>query len=431
MESIKRIWRFVLQLSSVRAGILIFSMALLVRLAFILVFHPYDDRTWLELERVAVSLATTGVYGNPYAVPTGPSAHVSPGYTLILAAVIRLFGTGIPGEIAKELLASAVTSFQCAILPAVAVALYLDRRAGILAGFISALYPAKPMVQIAGKWEAPYTALFLMLVPVITVHLWKRHNLTPRNALVHGISWALAVLFASVLLPMFVVFVLLGVYFCRRNGIKPYLSFAALELLIVVACLTPWAVRNYVALGSPILTRSNFGLEMRISNNDLATPNERLNDMKGLYRMYHPLQSPEEAMKVRQMGEIAYNRRELEFAYQWIHAHPTRFLQLCLERFRWFWLFTDQTSWIKTLFLDTTVFLGLGGLIYVFQRQRLTGIVLAVVLLIYPLPNYLIHVGLRQRYPVDWILTLLSTSLVIGSLPKVQRIMPLKKDEGV
>jgi hypothetical protein len=427
MKSIKGIWLFVWQSSPARAGILIFSIAFLVRLVFILVFHPYHDRTRLELERVAISLATTNVYGDPYAIPTGPSAHVSPGYTLILAGLFRLFGTGIPAEIIKELLASVVTSLQCALLPVLAAGLYLDSRAGILAGLISALYPAKPMVQIDGKWEAPYTALFLIVVSVMVVQLWTGHKLTIRNALLHGIVWGLALLFASVLLPVFLVFVLLGFYFCRRAGIRRYLSFAALELLIVAACITPWAIRNYRALGSPILTRSNFGLEMRVSNNDLATPNERLNDIKGVYRIYHPLQSPEEAMKVRQMGEVAYNRQELELAKQWIRTHPARFLQLCLERFWLFWFFTDQTSLMKTLFLDIMVFLGFLQLAYVFREQRVTAIVLTVILLIYPLPYYLVHIGLRYKYPLDWLLTLLTAALLVSWAPKLRQIFTGKE----
>ena len=52
--------------------------------------HQYRDLERFELERISLSLATTGVFGNPYAVPTGPSAHVSPGYALILAGIFRL-----------------------------------------------------------------------------------------------------------------------------------------------------------------------------------------------------------------------------------------------------------------------------------------------------------------------------------------------------
>ncbi|MDQ2776451.1 MAG: hypothetical protein M3Y57_16280, partial [Acidobacteriota bacterium] len=77
-------------MKKIRWGVWIFLLAFLVRLAFVVAFHPYRDLTRYELERTAISLAHTGVYGNPYAIPTGPTAHVSPGYTLLLAGLFRV-----------------------------------------------------------------------------------------------------------------------------------------------------------------------------------------------------------------------------------------------------------------------------------------------------------------------------------------------------
>ena len=37
---------------------------------------------------------------------------------------------------------------------------------------------------------------------------------------------------------------------------------------------------------------------------------------------------------------------------------------------------------------------------------------LALFLLILPLPNYVVHVGVRQRFPVDWIYLLLAVYAV-------------------
>ena len=259
MKTIERLWRFLTDVSSVQSGLFIFLIAFLARIAFIVIFHPYEDSTRYELERTAISLATTGVFGNPYAIPTGPSAHVSPGYTVLLAGLFRVFGTGIPAQIIKEVLASAVTSLVCALLPAVARAFTIDVRAGVFAGLVSALYPARPLVQIEGSWEAPYTAVALIVLSVLTVRLWRSREFTRRNGLVHGLAWGISLLFVSALLLMFVVFVIGGTYYVRCvAGVRRYLSFAVLEVFIVAALLAPWAIRNSYALGSPILTRSNL-----------------------------------------------------------------------------------------------------------------------------------------------------------------------------
>ncbi len=421
MKAVERIWQFMVTLSPLRMGLLLFAAAFLVRVAFILVFRPYLDLGRYELERIAISLATTGVYGNPYAVPTGPSAHVSPGYTLILAAVFRIFGTGIPGEIVKELLATAVTALSCALLPAVAKGLFLGREAGIIAGFICALYPERPLVQIEGDWETPYTVLGLMLISVLSVKLWKEQRLTIKNAAFHGFCWGTVLLFVGALVPMFIAFIAIGTYFFRRTGIRRYLVFSAIEILAVGICIAPWAIRNYYALGSAIPTRSNFGLEMRISNNDRASPNEKVNYLNGLYATFHPLQSVTEATKVREMGEVAYNKMAMKEAEQWIARHPGRFIDLCLGRARCFWFYLDRTSISKTMFLAITAAMGLLGLAFLFPEQPLTGVVLAIMLLIYPLPNYLVHVGLRQEYPIQWLMTLLTVFLVMKAGERASR----------
>ena len=407
MNTLYQFWQNLKLLNRWQTGILLFFLAFVVRLTLIVAFHPYRDLARYELERTAISLATTGVFGNPYAIPTGPTAHVSPGYTIILAALFRLLSTGIPAEIVKELLASAVTALQCALLPAVAENLSLDRRAGILVGLFCALIPLKPLVQIDGDWETPYTALFIMATLVLAVQTWKGCKLTISFAVLNGIVWGLALLFASVLLPIFAFFLLAGAYFCRNAGYKRYLAFAAVQISLVALCLLPWVIRNNHTLGAPIATRSNFGLELRVSNNNEATPDQRVNYLLGVYNLYHPLQNEKEALKVKQLGEVAYNQDAAKVAKNWISTHIRQFVYLCIGRIRCFWLYPDP-SLIKALFGDLTAILGLTGFFAILRKNLISGVAIGIVLLLYPAPNYLIHVGARQRYPIDWLLTTLS-----------------------
>ena len=392
-------------------GVVIFAVAFVVRVAFIVVAHPYHDLARYELERTAISLATTGVYGNPYAIPTGPTAHVSPGYTVLLAGLFRLFGTGVFAEIIKELLATFVTSLACGLLPFVANNLNISQRAGVLAGFFSALLPLSPLVQVDGDWEAPYTALALMLVCVLTARLWRNPDLTARNAVLHGVSWGVSLLFVSALGPLFGVFLLCGVFFCRQAGLDNYLKFAAIQFVVAVLCLSPWIVRNEHALGAPVWSRTNLGIELRVSNNDFAGPDQRVNSLNGVYNRYHPLQNADEAAKVRNLGEVAYNKQATSDAKSWIQTHPERFAQLCLGHLRDFWFYPDPSR-VKALLLGAIVLIGFLGLVFEWQENRTTAVILTLVLLIYPLPNYLIHVGVRQQYPINWIMILLCAALI-------------------
>lgn len=399
-------------------GVGLFTIAFLVRLAVIIHFRTYEDLARYELERTAISLAQTGVYGNPYAVPTGPTAHVSPGYTLILAAIFHLFGTGLRAEIVKQLLATGVSSLQIALLPAVAVALTLSKRLGLLAGILIALYPARPLVEVDGDWETPYIALALMLAAALTAQLWRTGDLRWAMAVRHGICWGVALLFVAALLPLFLAFVAVDAFWLRHQ-LRRYVAFAALEIIIVAACLAPWAVRNYFALGVPVVTRTNNGIELRISNNDLAVSDQRENYLRGLFDRYHPLQSRAEALKVRQLGEIEYNRELLAETKQWIYAHPKRFVELTLGRIRCFWFYFDPTSAIKTAFLWIVDALGFVGLAVALRRKPIAGVALGLIAVVYPLPNYLVHVGLRQSYPVEWFMLLLAASLANGALERI------------
>lgn len=397
---------------------------MLSRLPLMFYFHTYVNPARTELERTALSLARTGVFGNPYAVTTGPTGHVAPGYTLLLAGLFRVLGSGTAAEIVKQTLSAAVACLIYAVLPKAAEILLRDRRAGIVAGLIGAIYPARPTVEIRGDWETPYTALALILLAVLTVRLWRKRNWSGREALQHGVAWGVSLLFVPALMTIFAVFLASGALLVRRAGVWRYIPFLLVEVVIVAACLAPWAIRNYFALGSPVVTRTNLGLELWVSNNDDATPDQRLNYQRGVFARYHPLLNTEEALKVRAMGEVAYNRQAEEKAEEWMRTHPIRFLELCLGRLRCYWLYWDPTSPLKTLSLGLTVLLGWAGFAWLARRDRIAAMVAGLILLIYPMPNYLIHVGLRQEYPIHWLMMILAAAFVLWWLDSREKRRP-------
>lgn len=417
MKSLGQAWKWLNALAPKRLFLLIFLLALVLRVLGVLVSHQYLDVERYELERTAISLAQKGVYGNPYALPTGPSAHVSPGYTLILAALFKLFGTGIPAEIIKQIFASAITAFQCAFIVPVSRGLLLDVRIGLLTAIFSALLPTKFGTETMGDWEAPYTAIALMMLSVLMVRLYTRKNFSTCRAVLVGLVWGASLFFASVLLPIFAVSVLLGAVFAWRKERFRYLRFCLVEGLVVAACLAPWAIRNYRALGAPVLTRTNLGLELRVSNNDSATADEHINYGRGVYQVYHPLQNPREALKLRQIGELAYNKEAEQQALAWIGTHWKRFVQLTMQRGCLFWFYMHQPLGLlqrsKYFALALMHLIGLIGAIYLFRRNPTPAIVLSTILVVYPMPYYLVHVGPRQSYPIDWILNLLMFALLI------------------
>jgi hypothetical protein len=387
--------------------VLVFFVAFAVRVGLVMATHQYHDLSRYELQRAAYSLATTGVLGNPYAIPTGPTAHVAPGYPLILAAIYKLFGAETQGELAKELFASAVCALEWALVPWAAVRFGLPGLTGLLAGLLGAMLPFKLSVETKGDWEAIYSALALILISTLTIGMWRRRQFTNADALVSGLAWGISLLFYPAMLPLMGCLLVAGFFLLPGAA---YIKFALIQAALALLLLSPWIIRNQIALGAPVATRTNFGLELRLSNNELAGPLERENYEHGVYHVYHPLQSVQEAEKVRDLGEVEYNKQAMSAAVAWISAHPGEFITLTAKRIFYFWFQPIPGQRIKSVWLGITSIFCFAGLYTVWRQDPVLALLLGLMLLVLPLPNYLVHVGLRHRYPLDWICNLLTVS---------------------
>src|SRR5262245_62680204 len=102
------------------------------------------------MARTAIAFANKGELADPFAAPTGPTAHVPPLYPIFLSFLFRIFGTGVAGETVKCLLTCAVSSLRSAFMPSVARVLGLDSRLGLTAGLLSALYVPALVTELKG-----------------------------------------------------------------------------------------------------------------------------------------------------------------------------------------------------------------------------------------------------------------------------------------
>ncbi len=124
--------------------------------------------------------------------------------------------------------------------------------------------------------------------------------------------------------------VLIAIWFfqrLRRHVLVLAVSFGA--------ALLPWTVRNFVQLGGFVALRSNYSLELSVSNEDDAHAQSNDNFRNPVFR--HPSTSLAEALRVQQLGEWQYNRERAVEAHAWILSHPQKFLTLTGLRFVYFW----------------------------------------------------------------------------------------------
>ena len=392
---------------------IIFAVSSLIRIVKVLA-APRPPGTHLsEMENIARSLALHGTFADPYLLPTGPTAHTAPGYPILLGLIFLLFGIGAAGEIVSRIASAIVASIQYALLPRVSTALGLPRFTGAVAGLLAALAPYKGYVEGSrDSIDQPYLALALILLFLYTAKAWSAKPLAGETVspFARGLWWGLASLFSPILGFAFGAIIVYEIFAMRRHaGLAPLLAvFAAIQ--------APWAIRNWVEFHAFVPTRSNFGLELRISNRPESFALMEDNVSHGVLSRFHPGLNEDEARKVAAEGEMAYTRSEMADARAEIRRDPTRFLRLTGERFWRFWLAPSRR--FKTTAASTAItLLGLLGLCLLpaSPGTRLTWLIL----LTYPLVYYFVQVDARYTYPLGWIFLTPAVHAVILAAQKL------------
>src|SRR5271156_4167836 len=72
-----------------KVAIAIFILAFSVRIVIAFVTRAYAQPASGETAMVALSIAQNRGFANPFATPTGPTAHVAPAYTYLLALILK------------------------------------------------------------------------------------------------------------------------------------------------------------------------------------------------------------------------------------------------------------------------------------------------------------------------------------------------------
>jgi hypothetical protein len=375
---------------------------------------------WNEALRAAANLAADGTLSSPFAGgPTGPTAHIGPGYPYLASLVISAFGTDARGYFVLQLLTNLVVAVHVALLPWAASQLGLGFSTGLLAGlfYIAAEVPTFP------AWEASYAGLLGMWLTVL-VYRFVVQGYSARLAWPVGILWGILLLTSPTLTILFAVwFAYQLVEVKRPTHLHPRAALAAACLPILM--VLPWTVRNYAVFGSLIPIRDNFGLELEVSNNPCSGFNMGQNLDSGCFGLHHPNNSAEQAARVRRLGEVAYNADKLRAAIAWIQSHPGRFLALTGERFVHFWFPTDQTD-LRQIFQDRNGFrhyslmvwlmtlLGTAGLCLLIRGDnKPLAFIFSLWLGLFPLVYYITQFDIRYRAPILWTTFLLASHAVV------------------
>jgi hypothetical protein len=359
---------------------------------------PHDR--W-EMEAVATALAERGEFADPYAVPTGPTAHLPPVMPGILAGIWRLLGMGLAAGYAAWVFRIATYAAMYAMIPWFAGRLGLKTQAGVLAGLAGAM-----MAEWPGHGEA-LTAIAMGLLAVAFSNRWCSRRSSAARSFLLGLAAGLSFHLQPVLLPVVLGYLLFELWW-RRDRRKWMLT-ATLALGMLVACL-PWTVRNYVTFDALFFIRSNFGLELRMAYHEGAAASMEVMDAREEHR--HPRTHEEEARLLRELGEMEYMREAQREALEWMAENPAEALRLSVSRFAHFWFGPLHRPGTALAVTALTLLSLLGVWLTVPTLTVPQRAALLIPLAAYPLVYYVVTYMWRYRTPLNWLILLFAGAAV-------------------
>jgi len=276
----------------------------------------------------------------------------------------------------------------------------LDDRTAILAGAFWAV--SLPLLWIPTIfWETSLSAC--ALPAMLLLALYCRRQPTINAWLLLGVSSAIAALINPALLPTLLAILAWAAWQTRRIARAAPLA----GLLALLLLFSLWPIRNACRFHAFIPLRSTAGIELWMGNRPGATG--------FLDESIFPMDNKSELASYVAMGEVAYTRDKTTQAWDYIRAHPAIFLRLTLRRCFRFWSGTGSAGGplIYELHALLTTLLGFAGLLFLYRnRSRAFAVLVALPLLLFPLPYYITHAEFRYRLNIDPLLTLLAAYAV-------------------
>lgn len=387
---------------------LFFSVAFVLRLAVALATGYFFRLRTTEMVLIAQNVVLRGEYANPWGFVSGPTAHSTPPFPLFLAVLLRLFGVGSAGQAMIATVTCAASALRCGLTPLFVEDAGLGRGPAIIAGVLSVLYIGALQTEVTGSVDGPFVALALLSIIWMSMRIWRSESWKKRVPLGYFVLCAFSVLLNPQVLPVIACLLAVGFYACGTAFRKRIFGLAVWLGGCVFLVLLPWGIRNWITFDSLILTRSDLGLELWLSNGP-----GRTYDMPTNYGNLDPLSSPIEARKVIELGEVTYNESKMEEAITWIAANPGAFARLSIRRFAAWW-FPPGGIAVSTA-KGVLTLLSFAGLWLTWRSQRLPAVLFLWTFLAFPVVFYFIQWSSRYRYPMDWEI-LVCAAVAIGWL---------------
>jgi len=273
-------------------------------------------------------LARSVAHGEPYQFGT-PDAKVfrTPGYPVVLSLVF-LLGSEQPSPLAARFISALCGTIAVAGVYGLARSLF-DRRAGLIAAAMIAVYPGAIVLSAVVLSEAPFA-------PLAVLHLgcwalaWKA--IRTSAMLAYGTCGGLLAAAATLMRPSWLLFVpfalIVGSLDHRRAR---HWSIGAAMLCGLAIGMAPWWIRNWQVVGHFVPTTLQVGASLYDGLNPRATGGSEMNFVAEFER------SEREVVGATEPLEYRLDQRLRRAAIEWAASHPLAVLELAGIKFARMW----------------------------------------------------------------------------------------------
>jgi hypothetical protein len=417
--------------TNLRPPILLLGLALLLRLATVaILFQRMDRPVTYEHGEIAARLLNGEGFSVEFLGQVGPTSQQAPLYPLALAALYALFGVHSPAAILTlQLIQCLAGTLLVWVVYRLAIALFpMQPRIAWWTGLAAALFPvhiyAVTHIQVA-LWAAlTLAALWLVCLDPV----WTARRAQP---LVAGLLAGLLLLIEPILvLALPVAACSLGIR-CWNDSKSPQSALRAMALMTLICLLvcSPWLVRNRLVHGQWVFIKSTFGYAFWQGNNPLSWGTDKIpkssarqiaqahdgslaDRNRALWEARHEtlyidnvLLTPADYAAWNGLSEPARAQELGRRATDFIRAQPTRYLTLCFNRLRYFWLWDVTNPKADNVIYRTcslaTLGLALLGWIALGPAGRRASLPLLITLLVVSLFHALTITSARFRIPLE------------------------------
>lgn len=279
---------------------------------------------------------------------------------------------------------------------------------GAASAWFWAFLPDGVFYSVIWTWDTALAGLCMTLLFAATLQIRGRTKLSWWVG--YGALWAFGAMVNPSVLSM-LPFLALWALWPLRQQLAVAAKLALASGVIFVAGITPWTVRNYVVFHKFIPLRSNFGLELWLSNSP------QVPDTFAGY--LHPTDNPEEAAKYVRMTEIPYMEEKQSEALAFMRTHPLDTLRFFFRRFEDNWIgmwdapadmWRYMPPFMKLTLIWNCLFslLSFAGALLVHRLRNEYALPFTLFMLFFPVVFYVTHTSGRYRYPMDPIMGLLT-----------------------